>query len=302
VAVFGRDLASAKQVWSRNEGYPGDPRYRDFYRDIGFDLDLDYLSPYLAAPGTRGFTGVKYYRITGEGPTKAIYERKGALEAADQHASHFLSARVGQIQRLREILDRPPIVLCPYDAELFGHWWFEGPEFLDLFVRKAHFDQKTFSLITPEEYLRRHSTHQLSRPAASSWGEEGYWRMWLNESNHWIYPHLRIAEERMSEMVRRFGEVPEAAHQARFGLRPALLDRALRQAARELLLAQASDWPFILRTGTSPDYARKRINEHLHRFGKIYSQVMSSEINESWLAQVEFRDNIFPNLNWGFWL
>ena len=209
IAAFGRDPDSARQVWSRHAGYPGDPRYRDFYRDIGFDLDLDYVKPHLPAPGQRGFTGLKYYRITGSSPDKEVYDRQAAIRAADEHAGHFLDARLAQFRRLAEILDRPPIVVAPYDAELFGHWWYEGPEFLDFFVRKACCDQKVFELITPGEFLRRHPTHQVATPAASSWGEEGYWRVWLNEKNEWIYPHLRVAQERMTELARRFPQ-PDA--------------------------------------------------------------------------------------------
>src|ERR1051325_1448865 len=175
LAAFARDLDSARQVWSREEGYPGDPRYRDFYRDLGFDLDFDYMKPYLPANGIRGFTGFKYYRITGPGSGKEAYDRPAALRAADEHAGHFLAARAGQMERLAGALDRPPLVLCAYDAELFGHWWFEGPEFLEIFARKAFFDQKVFTLITPEEYLRRHPTNQLATPSASSWGDEGHW-------------------------------------------------------------------------------------------------------------------------------
>ncbi len=301
VAAFGRDLPSAKQVWSRDEGYPGDPRYRDFYRDIGFDLDLDYLDPYLAAPGQRGFTGIKYHRITGPGQTKAVYERLAAVQAADQHAAHFLAARLQQAERLKELLDRPPLVVCPYDAELFGHWWYEGPEFLDLFVRKADYDQQVFSLVSPEDYLREQPTHQVALPAPSSWGEEGYWRMWLNETNEWIYPHLQMAQERMSELARRFGPPDSAAPAAAPGLPRTLLERALRQAARELLLAQASDWPFILRTGTSPEYARGRVTGHLRDFSTLYSQLMNLRVDERWLESVESRDNLFPNLNYSYW-
>jgi 1,4-alpha-glucan branching enzyme len=191
---------------------------------------------------------------------------------------------------LAEILDRPPMVVAPYDAELFGHWWYEGPEFLDFLVRKACSDQKAFELTTPGEFLRRQPTHQVATPAASSWGEGGYWRVWLNEKNEWIYPHLRVAQERMTELARRFPQ-PDA-----------LQERMLKQAARELLLAQSSDWPFILRTGTSPDYARKRIKEHLLRFTRIYEQLTAAQLDEEWLKQVESRDNIFPEVNYRYWV
>jgi 1,4-alpha-glucan branching enzyme len=289
VAAFGRDLDSAKQVWSRQEGYPGDPRYRDFYRDIGFDLELDYLKPYLAAAEQRSFTGIKYHRITGGSAGKAVYDRKAALRAADDHANHFLAARMSQIEKLGEILDRPPIVLCPYDAELFGHWWYEGPEFLNYFVRKVYYDQSTFTFITPQDYLERHSSIQVASPAASSWGEGGYWDVWLNEKNQWIYPHLEIAQRRMTELAQSF-PAPDV-----------LQERALKQAARELLLAQSSDWPFILRTGSSPEYARQRATEHLLRFITIYEQLKMNNINQNALAALENSDNIFPQLDFRYW-
>ena len=289
IAVFGRDMESSRQVWSRTEGYPGDARYRDFYRDIGFDLDFDYVKPHLPSPENRGFTGIKYHRITGGSAPKQPYQPAAAAAAVDAHAAHFLKSRVEQITELSTIVDRPPLVISPYDAELFGHWWYEGPEFLDLFVRKAYFDQKTFELITPEQYLRRHPTNQIATPAASSWGEEGYYRVWLNEKNEWIYRHLQVAQERMTELVRKFTKPT------------ALQDRALKQAARELLLAQSSDWPFILRTNTSPDYAKKRVKAHLLRFNGIYTQLVTKNLNDKWLAEIETRDNLFPEINVSYW-
>ncbi len=288
IAAFGRDLSSAKQVWSKHEGYPGDARYREFYRDIGFDLDLDYVKPYMPASDKRGFTGIKYYRITGAAE-KQGYHRRTALQAAADHAQHFLEARISQIQDLADILDRPPLVLSPYDAELFGHWWYEGPEFLDYFVRKAYYDQKVFKLITPEEYLTEFPSNQIAKPSASSWGEEGYWRVWLNETNQWIYPHLQVAQERMTQLVRRF---PSPTR---------LEDRALKQSGRELLLAQSSDWPFILRTGTSPDYAKKRVKDHLLRFMVLHDHLLSAEVDEQWLAEIESRDNLFPEIDYRYW-
>jgi 1,4-alpha-glucan branching enzyme len=290
IAAFGRDLDSAKQVWSKHEGYPGDPRYRDFYRDIGFDLDFDYVRPHLTVRDQRGFTGLKYYRITGDTQDKQVYQRSAALQVAADHAQHFLESRVNQVRRLAGIMDRPPVLLAPYDAELFGHWWYEGPEFLDYFVRKAYFDQKVFTLTTPSEFLYEYASNQVATPGASSWGEEGYWRVWLNETNEWIYPHLNVAQERMTQLARRFPD-------------PNPLERrALQQAARELLLAQASDWPFILRTGTSPEYARKRVQNHLVRFLAIYEQLTGTGVNEEWLRGIEWRDAIFPEVDYRYWL
>lgn len=289
VAAFGRDFDSAKQVWSRDEGYPGDPNYRDFYRDIAYDLDLDYLTPYLPAAPQRSFTGIKYHRITGGEREKEIYDRGKALETAARHAQHFLDSRIAQVRTAASAMDRPPFILSPYDAELFGHWWYEGPQFLDYFFRKAVYDQKAVQLTTPFEYLKEHPTQQIARPSSSSWGEEGYWKVWLNETNAWIYPHLEIAQERMTELARQY---PEAGP---------LQERALKQAARELLLAQASDWPFILRTGTSPEYAKRRVTDHLLRFIALHEQLTSTSVDEYWLATIEEMDNIFPDVNYHYW-
>lgn len=289
LAAFGRDFDSSRQVWSKHEGYPGDARYRDFYRDIGFDLDFDYVKPHLPSPESRGFTGIKYYRITGGPGQKEIYKRDHALKAACEHSSHFLSERIGQVNKLEGMFDRPPIIVAPYDAELFGHWWYEGPEFLDFLARKITHDQNTIKLLTPGEYLHRHPTNQISAPGASSWGEEGYWRVWLNETNEWIYPHLQVAQERMTKLAKKY---PKAT-----GLKA----RALKQAARELLLAQASDWPFILRAGTSPEYARRRVKDHLLRFIALHEQLTLTHVDEKWLTEIESRDNLFPDIHWSYW-
>ncbi|MBC8096388.1 MAG: DUF1957 domain-containing protein, partial [Akkermansiaceae bacterium] len=146
-----------------------------------------------------------------------------------------------------------------------------------------------FSFITPEEYLKQFPSNQVANPSASSWGEEGYWRVWLNETNEWIYPHLHIAQERMTQLVRQF-PVPTP-----------LQNRALKQAGRELLLAQSSDWPFILRTGTSPAYAKKRVKDHLLRFMVLHDHLLSAEVDEHWLAEIESRDNLFPEIDYRYW-
>ena len=289
VAAFGRDTESSRQVWSSEVGYPGDPDYRDFYRDIGFDLDLDYIRPYIQPDGNRCFTGIKYHRITGKSPTKDVYHRHHAWEKAAQHAGNFMSNREKQIAHLHDVMQRPPLVISPYDAELFGHWWFEGPDFLNFFIRKSAYDQRTFQLTTPSEYLRQHPTQQLSQPSASSWGSKGYWEVWLEGSNSWIYPHLHTAAERMTELARK--------HTNASGL----TQRALKQAARELLLAQSSDWAFIMKTGTTVPYAIKRTKDHILRFTRLYEQIQAGKIDEPWLAEIEWRDNLFPNLNYHYY-
>lgn len=287
VAAFGRDIESSKSVWSSIEGYPGDFNYREFYRDIGFDLDYDYIKPYIHESGIRINTGVKYYRITGKGDYKEPYNRQLALQTAASHAGNFMFNREKQAEHLANFMDRPPLIVSPYDAELFGHWWFEGPEFINYLCRKIYHDQDNIVMITPSEYLKLHPKNQVATPSFSSWGYKGYSEFWLEDSNAWIYRHLHKAAERMEELAKTYKNGADG-----------IILRALNQAARELLLAQSSDWAFIIKTGTMVEYAIKRTNTHIDRFTKLYYQIKDQAINESFLLELEWKDNIFPEINY----
>src|SRR6266403_871229 len=286
-AAFARDWDSSRQVWSAHEGYPGDPAYREFYRDIGFDLPMEHLGP--IARGSRKFSGVKYYRITGRGEEKELYDRAAAEKSVETHAAHFLEQLRQQIRQISES-GFDPVVVVPFDAELFGHWWFEGPRFLELFIRKAAFDQKEFRLTTPSEYLATHPTQQTIEPGASTWGDKGHLEVWIDKRNSWIYPHLHTAAQRMTKVAN--------AHQNDSS---ELNDRVLKQLARELLLAQASDWAFLMRTGTAREYASKRTIDHVARFNKLHDHFAAGQLDKKFLADCEWRDNLFPDLNWRYY-
>ncbi|MDP3722995.1 MAG: DUF1957 domain-containing protein [Candidatus Omnitrophota bacterium] len=286
VAVFGRDLESSKSVWSAEEGYPGDGDYRDFYRDIGHDLDYDYVRPYLNGDGTRVNTGIKYYRITGKTDDKQPYDPDRALEKAAQHAGNFLFNRGKQAEYLRSVIDRVPVIVSPYDAELFGHWWFEGPDWLELLMRKAQADQTGLQPISLSDYFDHYPTNQVLEPCLSSWGHGGYSDVWLNGSNDWIYRHVHKMAERMTQLA---DEHPQAD-----GLRA----RALNQMARELLLAQASDWAFILKTQTHTAYAYRRLHRHLARFTHLYDAIRHDRLDAAQLAEIEASDRLFPFLDY----
>jgi len=285
VAAFGRDLESSKQVWSSIDGYPGDYLYREFYRDIGFDLDYEYIRPYIHPDGVRINTGIKYFRITGS-EKKEPYNPHWAREKASEQAGNFMFNREKQIDYLYDFMQKKPIIVSPYDAELFGHWWYEGPLWLEFLIRKIAFDQKTIRLITPSEYLLENPRNQVITPSLSSWGWKGYSEMWLQGSNDWIYRHLHTASGRMTELAKSF---PHA---------DGLLRRALKQALRELLLAQSSDWAFIMGTGTHISYAVRRTKEHLLRFTRLYEDIKSNSIDENWLSDIEYKDNIFPDIDY----
>ncbi|MDR0306335.1 MAG: DUF1957 domain-containing protein [Chitinispirillales bacterium] len=287
VAAFGRDVESSRSVWSADEGYPGHPSYREFYKDIGFDLDINYIAPYIDPAGIRINTGIKYYRITDKNnPQKQPYNREEALRTAAQHAANFMHNRQGQLRHLSAIMDRPPLVVAPYDAELFGHWWFEGPDWLNFLIRKCAFEQDTFSLITPSEYLEAYPKNQVCAPSFSSWGEGGYSYVWLNETNEWIYPHLHRIEDRMVETAREFKDTGDG-----------LEIRVLNQMARELLLAQSSDWAFIMKTGTTVEYAVRRTKEHIASFLKLYDMLKEHKIEEDFVILLEAHNNIFPEID-----
>ncbi len=292
VAAFGRDPASSRQVWSALEGYPGDPFYREFHRDIGFDLGPDALAPLLPAGAARFPSGIKYHRITGRGEeSKQPYQPHKACERIDCHAAHFLRQRQQQGVGLTAQMDRPALILSPYDAELFGHWWFEGPLWLESLIRKVH-AQEQIELLTPSDYLQRHPLLQRGTPSASSWGEQGYSSYWLNERNAWIYPHLHQAARRMHTLAAKHLEEPGGS----------LIHRALSQAARSLLLAQASDWAFIMKAQTTVEYAERRIREQLSRFHYLDQAVSNGDIDERKLRGLELMDNIFPELDFRVFL
>ncbi|WP_027363271.1 glycoside hydrolase family 57 protein [Desulfotruncus alcoholivorax] len=285
VAVFGRDMESSKQVWSSNEGYPGDFDYREYYRDIGHDLEYGYIQPHIHPDGIRVNTGLKYFRITGKDNHKEPYNRENALRKADIHAGNFLFNREHQIKHLCSLMDREPIIVAPYDAELFGHWWFEGPEWLKSVLRKAYYDFDLIETITPGDYLKKYPCNQVARPCPSTWGNKGYNEVWLCRENDWIYRHLHIAAGRMIELA--------SNHHHSGGL----TERALKQAARELLLAQSSDWAFIMNTGTMVEYAILRTKQHIHNFLALYDQIKSNYIDAGMLAELENKNNIFPDID-----
>jgi 1,4-alpha-glucan branching enzyme len=290
VAAFGRDLESSKQVWSADEGYPGDYDYREFYRDIGFDLEYEYIRPYLPSSGIRVPLGIKYYRISGRTLDKQPYNIWAGREKAAMHAGNFMFNREKQIEYLAPIIDRRPIVISPYDAELFGHWWFEGPQWLDFLIRKLAFDQKTIKMVTPSDYLEIYPKNQVSVPSMSSWGYKGYSEVWLEGNNDWIYRHLHQIADRMVELANTYTQAED------------ILQRALNQAARELLLLQSSDWAFIMKTGTMVDYAIKRTKNHINRFNSLYDQIKYNRIDLNYLERLEAWDNIFPELDYRIYL
>lgn len=284
IAAFGRDQVSTREVWSAEHGYPGDPDYREFYRDIGFDLAPESLQGVLGGGVGRAMTGIKYHRITGKTEQKELYDPEAGRRRAELHAALFLRRRSAHLARLQAEGASAPVIVAPFDAELFGHWWFEGPQWLDALLRGAATGTSPLSVVTLGGYLDRHPVHQTGQPGTSSWGAAGYFDTWLNPKTDWIYEHLIGCAERMEGLV--------AAHGAG-RVRP-LVQRALRQCVRELLLAQSSDWPFIISAGTAAAYAERRVRDHVSRFHWLANAIDAGALDEERLAALEYLDNPFP--------
>ncbi|MBL8968775.1 MAG: DUF1957 domain-containing protein [Spirochaetaceae bacterium] len=287
LTMFIRDAAATEAVWAESSGYPADAAYRDFYRDIGFDLPLDYVGPYVGDGPTRIYTGFKYWAVTGHTDQKRPYDPELAAAKAGEHAAAFLADRLSSSKEASALLDRPALMVCPYDAELFGHCWFEGPLWIEsLFRQAAAGSASELKLVTLGEYLRLFPENQVSTPEFSSWGSGGYAEVWLDGANDWIYRHVFKAIDRMVELAERF---PDET-----GLR----ERILNQAAREVLLAMGSDWALLMRAGKSSSFARKQVEDAIADFNRIYEMLCSNTVHTEWVTRLEKRNNLFPEINY----
>ncbi|QEY30991.1 DUF1957 domain-containing protein [Synechococcus sp. RSCCF101] len=288
VAFFARDSAATLPVWSARDGYPGDPLYREFHRDLGWDLEEETLQRRGIAD--RRPLGLKLHRVSGRNSRledKRPYDPAAAAARVEEHAAHYLAGRSRELGGLSSAMEREPLLVAPFDAELFGHWWFEGPDFLAALFRQSA--AAGVPLTHLRDSLGGTPQLQLCQPSPSSWGQGGYHNYWLNENNAWIIPEWHRAAAAMVARVNR-GVASEEER------------RRLTQAARELLLAQSSDWSFILKAGTTTELARQRIHRHLDRFWRLLGSLgAEGSIDEAWLAAVEQEDRLFPIVNAADW-
>ncbi|MCT0217807.1 DUF1957 domain-containing protein [Synechococcus sp. CS-1329] len=288
LAFFGRDGSATLPVWSASEGYPGDGHYREFHRDLGWDLSEAQLH-------AQGITssrplGLKLHRVSSQGSAldrKLPYDPQAAASRTVEHASAYLAGRSQELEVLAAAMARPPLLVAPFDAELFGHWWYEGPLFLAELFRQGPSAGVEFSSL--RRVLERGDPLQVCRPSPSSWGQGGYHHYWLHQSNAWVVPEWHRASAAMVKRVN--GGVATESQR-----------RQLTQAGRELLLAQSSDWSFILRAGTTTELARERIHRHLDRFWRLMHAIETGmALPEGWLEAIEAEDGLLPQLNAADW-
>lgn len=286
---FVRDWSLTNLVWSDAYGYPCDSDYREFYRDIGYDLPMSYIQPYIH-DDIRVFTGYKYWAITSKSAVnKRFYDAQKANTKVLLHSNNFLyHIRRRGLSLAAETNEIPTYTIC-FDADLFGHRWFEGIDFIKN-ILLSDTKETGINFTTPSECLNYTIESERGYFNECSWGHGGFSDVWLDGSNAWIYRHTHKAIERMQELAFRFPN--QSSLKARF----------LNQAAREVVLAMASDWPYILYDKTSVGYAEKRLRNHLGSFNVVYSNMCKNAVNTEWLIKAEKRNAIFPDIDYNIFL
>jgi 1,4-alpha-glucan branching enzyme len=281
IAAFGRDWESHDQVWLKDKGYPGEPAYLDVARDLVHEGRQEEVRSLLPYDGAR--TGIRYRRNDG-GP----YDPAAARERWQAHADHFVAACHERVRSLAPALGRKPLIVAMFDTEHFGHWWHEGPDWLDRVVRGLSREQSRVRLVTAGDYLAAYPTNQVVEPAASSWGYQGYSEPWLMGRNAWIYPQLYAAVDRLNRLMDALAVPADPPQPVR---------EALGQYLRELMLAQTSDWAFILHAETATSYAESRVRGHLDAMRSIAAAIASGDLDPRWLTRLREKHNLFRELD-----
>ena len=274
VAVFGRNEATGRQVWSPEAGYPGDSNYLEFHRKDGE-------------------SGLHYWRVTGRAE-KEVYNPHWALERVENHAAHFVSLlnqeRARTQNQRREV---PPIIVSPYDCELFGHWWHEGPLWIDRLFRKlAH--EEGIQCLSLGDFIDRYKTSFSSiKMGPSTWGLNADFTVWQNPDHGWIWPYINTCSREMEQILLLLESqgtpTDERGH------------RIIRQLALELLLLQGSDWPFLLFTTQAKEYANQRFHHHHQRFQKLFWAAKDlsarNRLKDQELQYMEDVDSLWPDID-----
>lgn len=269
VAVIGRNNRSGMQVWSANTGYPGDFDYREFHKKAGT-------------------SGLQYWRVTGhtvELGSKDFYHPEWAAYKVEQHAEHFAHLVGDLLRQYHDQTGEFGLVSSNYDTELFGHWWFEGVAWLGQVLR--HLAQDTsIELTTATRHIMQHPPREVLNLPEGSWGTGGTHFTWDNPETHWMWEPIHEAEARMEALVARYDHASESQ-------RP-----VLNQAARELLLLQSSDWPFLVTTGQAREYAIQRFSQHLERFEKLAASLENGSPDREAAGEYWELDKVFPDIDY----
>jgi 1,4-alpha-glucan branching enzyme len=272
VAVIGRNNRTSMQVWSAEWGYPGDFNYREFHKKDGV-------------------SGLQYWKVTGakvDLAYKEYYDPYWADQRVAEHSSHYASLVEESIANFYQETGKFGIISAAYDTELFGHWWFEGVNWLKQVLRyisRSKFVEPT----TASEFIKKHPPEDVLALPESSWGLGGGHFTWQNADTDWIWPIIQSAALKMEGLVARYPKTDGA------------MKEILNQAARELVLLQSSDWPFLITTGQARVYAEDRFLQHVNRFQKLTDIAGSGHADKAAVAlcnEIWELDKIFPEIDY----
>lgn len=279
VAALIRDAQTGQQVWSGTVGYPGDHNYLDFHKKH--------------VPGDH-----RYWRVTDSEAdlgSKQPYMPDWADQRMREHAGHFLAIVKETLRWAPHHGGKLPGAILPFDAELFGHWWFEGTRWLTQTVRWMHQDPE-LKVMTCSNFVREEEPNAAITLPESSWGVGGDHQVWLNPHMEWVWHKIHDAEKDFQALLCDCGTGHDEAART-----------LVQQAARELLLLQASDWPFLISAGTAGDYSAMRIVGHYDDYKRVADMVRRYGRGEcltqedwDWLGQLQERDRPFPEVEPGF--
>lgn len=273
VAVIGRNNRSGTQVWSAEVGYPGDEDYREFYRKAGT-------------------SGLYYWRVTDKKVDlgmKDYYHPDWAAYKTDQHAEHFAHLIGDMLRDFQNATGKYGLVLSSYNTELFGHWWYEGASWLGKVLRHLAQDPNV-ELTTASRHVVQHPPEEVLSLSEGSWGAGGAHFTWDNNETHWMWQPIHEAEARMEIFAGRFAEPTNDE------------EITLKQTARELLLLQSSDWPFLITSGQAREYAIQRFNQHLERFEKLADSLNQGKPNRDLADEYWELDKIFPDIDYRWFI
>jgi 1,4-alpha-glucan branching enzyme len=261
IIVLGRNAMVSHQVWSADYGYPGDQYYREFHKDSER-------------------SGLKYWRVTDRKNSldkKLIYDPLQAAVRVKQHARHFINSLDNTSIEAQKLGFRQPMIVACYDTELFGHWWWEGINWLEEVVRLI--DK------SPEHHFMLPGSITCNLPEAkvfeSSWGMGGKHWVWDNEETTWMWDIIREAAAEYEDLdkEKRDSDVTR---------------RVLAQALRELILLESSDWLFMVTNNLTRDYAMKRFFDHYAKFLRLTNAIRDQHFSDSfieWLDKVQREDD-----------
>ena len=269
IATIARDNRSTMQVWGEAMGYPGDVDYREAQR-------------------RSGSSGLPYWRITGHdiGPDdKDDYHPEWGRYKVEQHAEHFAHLIGDMIRGYYAEAGQPGLIAPMFDMQLFGHWWFEGVDWLEQTCRHLA-NTPQIELNTMSQFVTAHPPTDSVELLEGSWGHGGNHFLVDNPETHWLWQRVQGAEDRIQQIFTKTLSENQL--------------NIFNQAVRQLLLLQSSNWATMIASGQTDTYMIQQFNVHYERFVQLINTLdAGSTIEEPVKSHPEAmnRFSIFPEID-----